>query len=228
VKFSTLLEMIGSGSVLMLVGAMVLVSGIGLGISAATTLPLWASFCGLGILSAIVGFVLLNRGTEEAEEQVKDMPVLDAVRNPVWVVGAAVVGGFFLSRMLRRTRYVEVAGTVPVQATRTETAAEAAAEAPKEKKKDSFSFSEFLGSQLRTLGTAASAAAISMGIDALGVPSVEKLLGELLGSEKPKPEKTEAKETPSSDRFGARENTFAGSTSGGSRQSSAGHNGFSY
>ncbi|MCE9531567.1 MAG: hypothetical protein K8T89_10665 [Planctomycetes bacterium] len=227
-KFSTLLEMIGSGSVLLIIGGMVLVSGIGIGFSEATHVPLWASFCGLGLFTAIVGFALVNRGSEEAEEQVKDMPMIDAMRNPLWVIGAAIVGGFLLSRILRRPRYVDVAGIVPVSADQIEKVA-ALAESPKEKKSESFSLSDFLGNQFRSLGTAASAAAISMGINALGVPSVETLIDELMGSEKPKPEKSEAKDTPPAERSVPRDEVFAGAPSNGSRENFAvGHNGFSY
>ena len=114
-KLSTLLEIIGSGSILLVVGVGVFLVGLGFGFSEATHVPLWASFCGLGLLAAIVGYVLVDRGSDKAEEHVKTMsPMFEALRSPWLIVGAGIVGGMVLQRLLRGRREVVVENKVAV------------------------------------------------------------------------------------------------------------------
>jgi hypothetical protein len=103
VKLLTLLRLIGSGTLLLSVGAAIFTIGIGFALVEATALPASVCFGGLGLLMAIAGFVLFDRGSEEAEEQVKKMPsVIATFRNPFFGMGMAIFGGILLQRLLRR------------------------------------------------------------------------------------------------------------------------------
>jgi hypothetical protein len=189
VKFSTLLEIIGSGSILLVAGTVLFILGIGYGFSEATQLPLWVSLCGLGIVVSIIGFALVDHGSEKAEEKVKEMPSLDFVRNPWFIGGASVFGGFFLQRLWRGTRRVpaEKVVAVPIMtpAPGQAEAAVASINAPAAKK-SAFSMSQFLGDELRTLGVLAGGAALNFAQKALGVPSAQQLFDDLLSSLEPK------------------------------------------
>jgi len=186
VKLSTLLEIIGSGSILLVVGVGMLLLGIGYGFSEATHLPLWASFGGLGILTAIVGVALIDRGSVEAEVQVaKKMPfIMNVIHSPWWTLGASVVGGIFLQRLLRGRRDIVVENIMPTAAR----AAAVPAVEPTEytqhveatPKEEGFSISQYVSDQLRTLGTEAGSAAIALGMQALGVPSIKQLIADLM------------------------------------------------
>ena len=185
-KLSRLLELIGSGSVLLGVGVLMIALGIAFGFSEATHLPYWASLAGIGLFAAIVGYVLFDRGTEETEEQVKKLPIVEALHSTWLVIGAAVVGGFLLAR-LTKSRREKVTPTVRTIAIPTEP--EKPSEHPESsttKKEDAPSTSHYLGDQLRTLGSLASGIALSLGMKALGIPPVEQLLAELFDGE-PKP-----------------------------------------
>jgi len=187
VKLSTLLEIIGSGSLLLVLGIGILLLGVGYGFTAATQVPLWASLCGIGILTAIVGGVLLDRGSVEAEAQVtKKIPrVMEVIRSPWWTVGASVLGGLFLQRLLRGQREIIVENIVPMPKPETFAAPnldhQERAELQEEK---GFSVSEYVGDQLRSLGSIASGMAVSFALKSLGVPTVKELISELLSGEK--------------------------------------------
>jgi len=189
VKFSTLLEIIGSGSILLVAGTVLFILGIGYGFSEATQLPLWVSLCGLGLVVAIVGFAIVDHGSEKAEEKVKEMPSLDFVRNPWFIAGASVFGGFFLQRLLRGTRRVPAEKVVAVPiitpAPAQGEATAASANVPVAKK-NTFSMSQFLGDELRTLGVLAGGAALNFAQKALGLPTAQQLFDDLLRSLEPK------------------------------------------
>jgi len=208
VKLSTLLEIIGSGSILLVVGIGILLLGVAVGFSEGAHVPLWASLCGVGVLTAVVGGALVDRGSTEAEVQVaKQLPaVMGVIRSPWWTVGAAVVGGFFLQRLLRREREIVVENIVPVP-TPTPTRNPETVSAPdldqtkhaERKKESGFSISEYVGEQLRSLGSVASGMAVSYALRALGVPTVKDLLTELLvGEKKSETQRAETAERSSS------------------------------
>ena len=103
-KISTLLEMIGGGSLLLVVGVLIVGFGGAYGFADLTHLPLWASMLIVGLLVAFVGYVMLNRVADKTEEQVKQLPVIEAMRHPWWIAVAAVAGGFILARLTRSER----------------------------------------------------------------------------------------------------------------------------
>jgi hypothetical protein len=186
VKLSTLLELIGSGSILLTVGAAAILLGVGIGLSEATQLPLWVSFCGLGLLAAAVGYALIDRGSDEAEEQVQQAmsPMVDFVRSPWAGMAAAIIGGIVLQRLVRRKRDT---ADRPVSATPVAVAAPSAPDEAKPNqsaKAQGFSLSRYLGNQLSSLGSVAAEAAVAMGMQTLGVPSLEELVRDLLGADK--------------------------------------------
>jgi len=104
VKFSTSLEIIGSGSVLLVVGVLMMAFGSAYAFSELTHLPLWAclGLVGLGVM--FLGYFLVTRGADETEVQMKHIPVFEAIRSPLLAVGAAVAGGFILARLSRPRR----------------------------------------------------------------------------------------------------------------------------
>jgi len=222
VKLSTLLEIIGSGSVLLVVGVGVFSVGLGYGFTAATGLPLWASFSGLGLLAAIIGYVLIDRGSEEAEEQVKAMsPVIEALRSPWLIVGGAVVGGIVLQRLLRGRREVVVENKIAVPSDVASTPSEvdvASRSAEPKKKQGGFGFSQYIGDQLRSFGSVASEAAVALAIQSLGIPSVQEIVNDLLSPKQP-PEQPGAEANAPSER-GPAEKEYAHAARGPS------HNGF--
>jgi len=200
VKLSTLLQMIGSGSILLVVGVALVALGIGYGLTEATHLPLWVCLCGLGLFISIVGFFLVDRGSEEAEEQIERElpPVIEFIRHPWFTLGASVVGGLILQRLFRGRREVVVENILPA---RSDEAASPSSQTPAEPaspKASEFSLSEFLGDQLRTLGTVASGAAVSMALKSLGIPSAEQLVRELLGDDTPQEQSSTDGARPSS------------------------------
>lgn len=204
-KLSRVLEIIGSGSILLMAGVGLLLLGVGFGFSEATHLPLWATLCGLGLLCGIVGVLVLDRGTEEAEEQVKAVtPNFDAVQSPWFMIGAAIIGGMVLQRVFRRTPpKVEMVVQAPtpviepvapiVHSPQTE---------PLRVEPKAFSLSQHLSDQLRKLGAVAADTAFELGVKALGVPSVEQLIDELMGANK---QQTESKVDPEPKRASAPE-----------------------
>jgi hypothetical protein len=137
------------------------------------------------LFAAAIGFVLIDRGSDEAEEQVtKAMsPMVEFVRSPWAGFAAAVIGGLVLQRLLRAKREVVVNPTViPVEVVPT-----SAADDPKKAKarqSEESSFSRYVNAQLRSLGTVAAEAAVAMGMQTLGVPSLEELVRDLLGGNK--------------------------------------------
>jgi len=224
VKLSTLLEIIGSGSVLLVVGVGVFFVGLGYGFSEATGLPLWASFCGLGLFAAIVGYVLIDRGSDQAEEHVKAMsPMFEAFRSPWLIVGAGIVGGIVLQRLLRGRRGVIVENkvAVPCDVGSLNSQADPAPPSTEQSKTTGFSFSQYVGDQLRTLGTVASEAAVAMAIQSLGIPSVREIVDDLLGSKEQEDEPNADASAPSDRGGGAKE--YAHATRGSTTPS---HNGF--
>jgi hypothetical protein len=183
VKLSKLLELIGSGSVLLVAGVLMIALGIAYGFSEATRVPYWASLGGIGLLAAVIGYVMIDRVSDETEEQVNKLPFVEALRSPLWLFGAAAACGIILAR-LTRIRQNSVA-LLPKESIVPPTVPEkmqAQAESSTTYK-DAHGVSHFLGDQLRTLGTLAGGVAISLGMKALGIPPVEQLLEELLGGE---------------------------------------------
>jgi hypothetical protein len=194
VKLSTLLEVIGSGSMLLLAGVVMFLLGIGYGFSELAHLPLWVCLCGLGVFAAIVGFALVDRGTEEAEQQVKHFPLAGEVsHSPLIAVGALFLGGLFLERLLRRRPKVVVAEIVSPHA-KPEGAIPSVATAPHEDK-DDVGLSHFVGEQLRSLGSLAAATGVAIAWQEVGVPVLRRLLENMLGSEtqKEKPARVQAR-----------------------------------
>lgn len=221
-KLPTLLEIIGSGSVLLVVGVGVFSVGLGYGFTAATGLPLWASFMGLGLLASIAGYVLIDRGSDEAEEHVKAMsPLIEAIRSPWLTVGAAVVGGIVLQRLLRGRREVVIENKIaPPLDAGMPFRDDAAARSTEQPKTRGFSFSQYFGDQLRSIGSVASEAAVALAIQSLGVPSVQEIVNDLLGSKEPAGQ-PEADSSARSER-GPAEKEYAHATRGPS------HNGFNH
>ncbi len=197
-KLSTLLEIIGSGWMLLLLGVGLMLASVGIAFSEAAHVPLWASLGGLGLFTAIVGFALVDRGGEEAEEQVKAVsPVFEALRNPWLMLGASVVGGIVLQRLLRGHPQREAESVVPLTAANSEGRVKDVA-APSATK-EGFSLSDYLGDQLRAFGSVASETAIAAGIQALGIPSVKQWVMDLLGGDAPKGKSSDATEAPATD-----------------------------
>jgi hypothetical protein len=230
VKLSTLLELIGSGSILLVVGAGAVLLGVGFGFSEATHLPLWVSFCGLGLLAVAVGIVLIDRGSDEAEEHVtKAMsPMVDVVRSPWTGFAAAILGGIVLQRLLRPKRRVVVKRPTVVPVEVTPAVSPAPPKAPPAA--EAFSLSRFLGGQLRSLGSVAAESAVAMGMQAIGVNSLEELVRELLeGKQRGNPKKPAAGEP----RFGGDQPNWGSEPppheAAGSRgPTQPSHNGFNY
>lgn len=194
-KLSTLLEIIGSGWMLLVLGVGLLLAGVGIAFSEAAHVPLWASLGGLGLFTAIVGFAIVDRGGVEAEEQVKAVsPLFDALRNPWLTLGASIVGGIVLQRLLRgppRAK-VDVVGppTPPGAGEHVENVATPSA------KKAGFSLTDYLGDQLGAIGSVAGEAALAFGIQALGVPSVKELVGKLFGGDSSEGKSSDVTEAP--------------------------------
>jgi hypothetical protein len=227
VKLSTLLELIGSGSILLTVGVGAILLGVGFGFSEATQAPLWVSFCGLGLLAAVVGFVMVDRGSDKAEEHVSKAmsPVVDVLHSPWAGMAAAVIGGIVLQRLLRGKRevIVERPATMPIE---TAPASPAGDRQPSQSApEDGFSVSRYLGDQLRSLGSVAAEAAVAMGMQTLGVPSVQDLVRDLLGAEKQ--ENPQERPSPDPDRP-EREATAQDEDSNARRSTRPSHNGFNY
>jgi len=229
VKLSTLVEIIGSGSVLLVVGIGILLLGVGHGFTEATHVPLWASLCGLGVLTAVVGGALIDRGSTEAEVQVaKQLPgVMGVIRSPWWTVGAAVVGGFIIQRLLRGNRDIVVENIMPVPTPDADNMVSTPdpdqTKHAKPKDGSGFSISEYVGDQLRSVGSIASGMAISFALRSLGVPTAKELITQLLvGAEK----KSEP-ERPEYETGEGLPTYYDGSTTGGSRMAAShnGHNG---
>jgi hypothetical protein len=183
VKLSTLLQIIGSGSVLMIVGVALVLFGAAYGFTAATGLPGWVSLLGLGLLSVIAGIALVDRGSDEAEEEiVKKIPLIDVLRSPYWILGASVLGGLILARLTRKRPVIVEHATVreideeppapPVE--------------PPAKEQEGPGFSQFVSNHLTELGMMAGDMAINLGMKTLGIPSMKEFLDGLLGGDKSK------------------------------------------
>lgn len=184
-KFSTLLEVIGSGTLLLFGGVVVFLLGIGYGFSEFAHLPLWVCLCGLGLLAGIVGFALVDRGSEEAEEQVMNIPMIGNFRhNPWFAIGGAIVGGFLLERMFRKRPKIVVAEIVPARSPSGD-ATLTGAEPPAPRVGES-NLLHFVGDQARSLGAMAASTAVAIAWQRLGVPLVNQVLDSVLGSEQPK------------------------------------------
>jgi len=104
VKVSRILETIGSGTVLLLVGVFLITLSLAYAFMELTHLPLWACLGAIGLLVAFGGYVLVNRGADETQEQVEQFSVVEHLKNPWVIAGAAVFGGLILSRLTRRPR----------------------------------------------------------------------------------------------------------------------------
>jgi len=198
VKLSTMVNLIGSGSVLFVVGLLLLAFGFSYGISESMGIPLWASFCSLGGFSAIVGYFLIDRGSEGTEEEVKKLPLVGMAQSPLWTVGAAFAGGLLLARLSRRRKQVVVERIVGDEAHAIPVVHETSGVTPESSSnnKEASSFSTMIGDQLRSLGGLASGVALNLGMKALGIPPVEQLLQELLSSEEEPKKKPDAPPMP--------------------------------
>jgi len=104
VKVSRILETIGSGTVLLLVGIFLIALSFAYAFEGLTHLPLWACLGAIGLLVAFGGYVLVNRGADETQEQVEQFSMVEHLKNPWVIAGAAVFGGLILSRLTRRPR----------------------------------------------------------------------------------------------------------------------------
>lgn len=232
-KLSTLLEIIGSGSIMLLVGVALLMLGISYGISEGTHIPLWAALCGMGLFLGIVGIAFLDRGTEEAEEQVKALPMMNkALHNPWMIAGASVVGGLILQRIFRVHR--DPAPAQPVVVVEQGHTAESLVEhkptstpAPaRARSASSFSISKFIGDQLRSLGTKAASMAVTTAVNSLKIPSVDTLLKELVGGQK-KPDTPAGSAAGHTNRM-AQDNFGQGTSSTTGSSSRPSHNGYNH
>jgi len=183
VKLSTLLQIIGSGSVLMVVGIALIMFGAAYGFSAGTGVPYWVSLVGLGLLATVVGVVLLDRGSEEAGEEVKKLPMIDALRSPYLLLGASVIGGILFARLTRKRPVIVEHATVR-EIDEEPPPAPLVEEAPK--KNEGFNFTKMVNDHLIQLGVLAGDMAINMGMKSLGIPSMKELLDDILGKDEPK------------------------------------------
>jgi len=201
---------IGSGSVLLVVGVALIALGIGYGFSEATQLPLWVCLCLIGLFTGIVGFALVDRGSEEAEEQIeKELPpVVEFLRNPWLTMGASVVGGLILQRLFRGRSEVVVENIMPAQPDAHATAAtsQGSAEPAQSSTTGTISdgLSSYFGDQMRTFATMAAGAATTLGLKALGIPPIEQLIGELLGSDSPTEKSSDSEGMGPSSQSGSR------------------------
>jgi hypothetical protein len=180
VKISTSLEMIGGGSLLLIAGALIIGFGGAYGFAELTHLPLWASLLIVGLLIAFAGYVMLNRVADKTEEQVKQLPVVEAIRSPWLIAGAAVAGGFILSRLTRSEppRTIEI--VTPNGSTGLDTVHLSEVETTQHHSKPGLGHK--IGEQLRTFGSLASGMALTMGMKALGIPPLDQLAKDLLGN----------------------------------------------
>jgi len=182
VKLSTLLQIIGSGSVLMVVGVALILFGAAYGFSAGTGVPLWVSLVGLGLLATVVGIFVIDRGSVEAEEEVKKLPMIDALRSPYLLLGASVVGGLLVARLTRKRPVIVEHATVreideePPVPLVDETL----------KKTEGLNIPSLVSAHLLQLGAMAGDMAINLGMKSLGIPSMREFLDGILGGEEPK------------------------------------------
>jgi len=184
VKISTLLEMIGGGSLLLVIGALIVGFGGAYGFAELTHLPLWASMLIVGLLVAFTGYFMLNRVADKTEEQVKHLPVVDAMRHPMrhpwWIAGAAVAGGFILARLTRS----EPARTIEIVTPNGSTGLDDVhlSEVKSRHAESKSGLGHMIGEQLRTFGSMASGMALTMGMKALGIPPLDQLAKDLMGN----------------------------------------------
>lgn len=184
-KLSTLIELIGSGWILLVAGVSMVGLGTAYGLNEALHLPMWACLIGLGMFLAIVGYVFLDRGNEEAEQQVKQIPLaINALKSPWLKVGAAVLGGIILAKLTSRgRREVIIEKTVlPPHESDQPPPGIRAESGPANS--GGTGFTHYIGEQLKTFGALAGGAALSLGMEALGIPSVEELINDLMGNKK--------------------------------------------
>lgn len=219
-KLSTLLELIGSGWLLLVAGVSVLVLGLGYGLNSATNLPIWACLVAMGLFTLIVGVALVGRGGEKAEQQVKAMPLFTEVLQHPWTaIGATVVGGLLFYRLIRGRPKVIVERITPAQAVETDLIRKTDGTTTTTKS-SSFSLSSLLGDHLQELGAKAGEMAIKLGMQAFGVPPLKTLISDLLAGTGQK-ETVPAGERESPSDF-SRPKEYAGTASGGRGPS---HNG---
>ena len=128
----------------------------------------------------MVGFVFVDRGSDEVDEEVKKMPWIEALRSPFLVLGASIFGGLLAARLTRR-RVKQIDGPSAVDKSGKEASVPRSQAASNQA--SGFSLSHFLGDHLRELGSVASGMAVSLAIESLGIPSVKQLLEEILGDE---------------------------------------------
>lgn len=191
-KVSRILETIGSGTVLLLVGVFLIALSLAYAFVELTHLPLWACLGAVGIMSAFGGYALVNRGADETEEQVKQFSVVEHLKNPWVIAGAAVFGGLILSRLTRRPRINVIEKIIEEPVTHHDVIhRRVTGETPSRSKQPTSFFaglSQVIGEkfrqQLRTLGAQAATAAVELGTKSLGIPPVDQLLDQLMGDHK--------------------------------------------
>jgi len=107
VKVTNIVTMMGSGVVLGLTGAILVISSAALGLSAAfPALPQWGSFLIVGVASAAAGGFLLSRSgtetTKKIEKVERKLTIQEAWKRKPWLMlGASVAVGFVAQRLLR-------------------------------------------------------------------------------------------------------------------------------
>lgn len=182
---SNLLAVVSAGWALILAGALLVGAGIAGGINQAVpAVPSWLCFLIMGAVVSGVGWFLASRGGEKAGEKVDAEWPLAAqiVKHPLVSAVLATILFWVLSRLLRgilggspapaKTPAAASPQPEPQQAQKI-AEPEQARVPPKEK-----DFGSFIGEQARALGQLASEAALTIGLQSLGIPTVEELFHE--------------------------------------------------
>jgi hypothetical protein len=180
VPLSNLLAVVSAGWALVLAGALLASAGIAVGINQAVpTVPLWLCLLGMGAAVSGAGWFLVSRGGEKASEKVDaEWPLASQiVKHPLVAALLAALLAFVISRLFRigtsaAPAAAKAAAPPPVQPV-APAQTEEAPEPPKEK-----DFGSFISDQAKTLGMMASEAALTIGLQSMGIPTVEELFRE--------------------------------------------------
>jgi len=207
VPLSNLLAVVSAGWALVLAGALLVSAGIAVGINQAVpTVPLWLCLFAMGAAVSGVGWFLVSRGGEKASEKVDaEWPLASQiVKHPLVSAVLATVLIWVLSRLLRGilggpTAKTKASPPPPKAAEMPQAEQAQQAEEPQAPPKER-DFSSYFGDQARALGQMASEAALTIGLQSMGIPTVEELFREFANATATKtPEESKRPENGSSE-----------------------------
>jgi hypothetical protein len=159
VNLPTLIVLSGSAWIMVVVGAILIALGVAVAI---LPIPLWVCLCALGLVAVIAGFAVVQRARVEPKRQVEKL-----LHNPWLTLGASISCGLFLARLTRSRRSRDAGASAvgpPGEAASTPT------------EDGGTGISHYLGQQLRSVGSLASTAALSLAMEVLGVPSMQEMI----------------------------------------------------